>query len=465
MLFDLEQKSNSSSEYLYPLPKNWIWERFGSFANLRMGKTILKKDLNNEGIPVYSATQSDSVLGYLKSADLELHRDDLVIPARGNSIGYVTLIKDDVATCTQTTICATNIHNILPKYLFHCCYAFKSIWFKYSGSAIPQVTVKQMESCILPLPPLPEQKRIVALIESLFSRLDEARAKAQEVIDGFEPWKSAILHKAFTGQLVEQRPEEGTGEELYREIQAERQRLAKKEKPLPEIKEDEIPFEIPEGWIWTKLANVAKWGSGGTPSRRIPSYYTGTIPWIKSGELNNNVIYETEEHITEEAIVNSNAKLFPVNTVIIAMYGATIGKVGIMGIPSTTNQACACAACRNSLNHMYLYFYAISQRENFINRGKGGAQPNISQEILKDYPIPIPPLAEQKRIVSKLDNLFSQMEEAIKKAKSVIEQIDVIKKSILAKAFRGELGTNDPTEESALEILKSSGAERKKRAS
>ena len=263
---------------------------------------------------------------------------------------------------------------------------------------------------------------------------------------------------------LEEQSKEGTGEELYREIQAKKQRLAKKEKPLPEIKEDEIPFEIPEGWIWTKLANVAKWGSGGTPSRRIPSYYTGTIPWIKSGELNNNVIYETEEHITEEAIVNSNAKLFPVNTVIIAMYGATIGKVGIMGIPSTTNQACACAACRNSLNHMYLYFYAISQRENFINRGKGGAQPNISQEILKDYPIPLPPLPEQKRIVALIESLFSRLDEARAKAQEVIDGFEPWKSAVLHKAFTGQLVEQRPEEGTGEELYREIQVEKKRLA-
>ena len=151
------------------------------------------------------------------------------------------------------------------------------------------------------------------------------------------------------------------------------------------VPEGEQPYPVPGNWCWTRMENIAQWGSGGTPSRKIPEYYNGDIPWIKTGELNDDYIFETEEHITEEAISHSSAKLFPVNTVAIAMYGATIGKVGILGIAATTNQACACGISNPSTNYKYLFYYARSQKDNFIKKGKGGAQPNISQEISKSH--------------------------------------------------------------------------------
>lgn len=199
------------------------------------------------------------------------------------------------------------------------------------------------------------------------------------------------------------------------------------------------PYKIPDNWCWTTLEYAAKWGSGGTPSRKISDYYLGDIPWIKTGELDNDFVYETEEHISEAAIRNSSAKLYPVNTVMIAMYGATIGKVGIMGVKATTNQACANAVCVKNIYYKYLFYYAISQKDSFISKGKGGAQPNISQEVIKKHEFPLPPLPEQHRIVERIESLFSKLDEAKEKAQGVIDSFETRKAAILHKAFSGEL--------------------------
>lgn len=199
------------------------------------------------------------------------------------------------------------------------------------------------------------------------------------------------------------------------------------------------PYKIPDNWCWTTLEYAAKWGSGGTPSRKISDYYLGDIPWIKTGELDNDFVYETEEHISEAAIRNSSAKLYPVNTVMIAMYGATIGKVGIMGVKATTNQACANAVCGKNIYYKYLFYYAISQKDSFISKGKGGAQPNISQEVIKKHEFPLPPLPEQHRIVERIESLFSKLDEAKEKAQEVINSFETRKAAILHKAFSGEL--------------------------
>ena len=199
------------------------------------------------------------------------------------------------------------------------------------------------------------------------------------------------------------------------------------------------PYKLPENWCWTKFDIVAKWGSGGTPSRKNPEYYVGNIPWVKTGELNNSFIYETEEHISEKAVSNSSAKLFPINTVIIAMYGATIGKVGILGLEATTNQACACGVCSSAVDYKYLFYYSISQKDDFISKGKGGAQPNISQEIIKQHEIPLPPFAEQQRIVARIEFLFAKLDEAKEKAQEVVDGYESRKAAILHKAFSGEL--------------------------
>lgn len=205
------------------------------------------------------------------------------------------------------------------------------------------------------------------------------------------------------------------------------------------VPESEQPYPVPGNWCWTRMENIAQWGSGGTPSRKKPEYYSGDIPWIKTGELNDDYIFETEEHITEEAISHSSAKLFPVNTVAIAMYGATIGKVGILGIAATTNQACACGVSNPSVNYKYLFYYARSQKDSFIKKGKGGAQPNISQEIIKSHEVPLPPLPEQHRIVDRIESLFAKLDEAKQKAQDALDSFETRKAAILHKAFTGEL--------------------------
>lgn len=216
---------------------------------------------------------------------------------------------------------------------------------------------------------------------------------------------------------------------------------------------EEQPYEVPENWVWGRLESVASWGSGGTPSRKHEEYYNGDILWIKTGELNNGWIYDTEEKITDEGLKKSSAKLFPPYSVLIAMYGATIGKVAILGVPATTNQACACAVCNQSLLYMYLFYYCISQKNVFIEKGKGGAQPNISQIILKQHPIPLPPLSEQQRIVERIEELFTKLDEAKERLQEVAESFAVRKAAILHKAFTGELIGKQVTELVPLENL------------
>lgn len=205
---------------------------------------------------------------------------------------------------------------------------------------------------------------------------------------------------------------------------------------------EEQPYEVPGNWCWTYLKDVAQWGSGGTPSRKNPAFYEGNILWVKTGELQEDYIYDTEEKISKEAIQKSSAKIFPVGTVLIAMYGATIGKTAILGVKAATNQACACAVCNDSLYNKYLFYYLRFQKDSFIKQGKGGAQPNISQDIIKKNYIPLPPKVEQQRIVEQIESLFAKLDEAKEKVQEVIASIDDNIEALLYKAFTGQL-TND----------------------
>lgn len=181
--------------------------------------------------------------------------------------------------------------------------------------------------------------------------------------------------------------------------------------------DEEIPFEIPDSWLWCRLGSIGNWQTGSTPSRRNDEYYGGNIPWIKTGDLNNGYIVDIPEYITDKALKETSVKLIPTGTILIAMYGATIGKVGITTCEATTNQAC-CACCYPyGVLPKYLFYYLQSQKENFINMAEGGAQPNISKEKIVVKLIPIPSYEQQTQIIT-LIKIFNKHIESIEKSLS-----------------------------------------------
>lgn len=158
--------------------------------------------------------------------------------------------------------------------------------------------------------------------------------------------------------------------------------------------------------MWVRLGSCGSWGSGATPSRTNTEYYGGTIPWLKTGDLNDGIIKEIPEHITDLALEKTSVRLNPPGSVLMAMYGATIGKLGILGISATTNQACCACIPYTGIYNKYLFYFLLASRKSFIKMGEGGAQPNISKEKIVNFIIPLPPLAEQKRIVARLEELL-----------------------------------------------------------
>lgn len=193
-------------------------------------------------------------------------------------------------------------------------------------------------------------------------------------------------------------------------------------------------------WKKEPLGKICKTTSGGTPSRKNQSYYqNGTIPWVKSGELENNIITTSEEFITEEGLLNSSAKIFPAGTLLIALYGATIGKLAFLEIDAATNQA-VCGIFQNeNVSLKYLYYYLLFQRPNLIKQGVGGAQPNISQTILKKLEISYPDsITEQQRIVARIEELFSELDKAVGTLKTIKEQLDVYRQAVLVDIFSQE---------------------------
>jgi type I restriction enzyme S subunit len=195
---------------------------------------------------------------------------------------------------------------------------------------------------------------------------------------------------------------------------------------------------LPDGWLWTTLGETLKWGSGGTPLRSNPAYYdNGDIPWVIIGDLNDGVVTDTQSKITQLGLKNSSAKWVEEGSVLIAMYGS-IGKLGIAGRRLTTNQAIAFTK-PDLVNAKYLFYYLMGERKNLLNLGAGATQQNISQTVIKVYPFPLAPLAEQERIVARLEELLSDLEAGVAALGRVRAGVKRYKASMLKAACEGKL--------------------------
>ena len=299
--------------------------------------------------------------------------------------------------------------------------------------------------------------------------------------------KNSILQMAVQGKLVPQDPNDEPASVLLERIRKEKEQLIKegkikKEKnpsyifrgadnlPYEKVGKnepvciaDEVPFEIPESWEWVRLGSIGDWGAGATPSRSIPEYYGGDIPWLKTGDLNDGYIEYIPENISSLALEKTSVRLNPTGSILIAMYGATIGKVGILTFPATTNQAC-CACLPIEIYNEYLFYFLMSQKVAFVKQGEGGAQPNISKEKIVTTLMPLPSLAEQYRIVNKIKELLPYVERysetylAVNSLNATFPNL--LKKSILQEAVQGKLVPQDPADEPASVLLERIRAEK-----
>ena len=268
-----------------------------------------------------------------------------------------------------------------------------------TGSAQPKLSQDNLNKIPIALPPLQEQKRLVKELNHWFSLVDCIEYQKDNLQNTINQTKSKILDLAIHGKLVPQDPTDEPATELLKRIN-----------PNAGITSDNGHYQkLPEGWCLTTLGNIGNWQSGATPSRLQKEYYGGNIPWLKTGDLNDGIITNIPEFITEKALAETSVKLNPSGSVLIAMYGATIGKVGVLSFPATTNQAC-CACVDYKLEQMYLFYFLLANRENFIRMGGGGAQPNISKEKIINTVISLPPLKEQHRIVAKIEEIFAQLD-------------------------------------------------------
>lgn len=413
-------------EWPYKLPENWCWTYLTKAAecldNFRKPINATERAGRNGNVPYYGAT------GQVGWIDDFLTDEDLVLLGEDGA-PFLDLIKDKAYLITGKAWVNNHAHILRSlfgdtgnRYLLHYLNSFNYAGY-VNGTTRLKLTQASMDTISIPLPPLAEQQRIVDRIESLFDKLDEAKEKAQAVVDSFETRKAAILHKAFTGELTAKwREEHGVGMESW------------------------------EKFKFNELGTLERGRSKHRP-RNDPKLFGGKYPFIQTGDVARSGMYITEHTKTLSELGAEQSKLFPKGTLCITI-AANIGDVSILTYDCCfPDSVVGFTPNERTLSEYIYYLMSTLQREIEAN-APATAQKNINLRILNDLLLDIPSVAEQTQIVNQVEYLFFQEQHAKEAAEAVLEQIDLMKKSILARAFRGEMGTNDPNEESAVELLK-----------
>ena len=422
----------AEDEVPFEIPEGWKWAYLGELFLHNTGKAQNSFG-SNKGVVRKFITTSNlywnrfdlSKVKEMPFTEQELERciaqkGDLLV-CEGGDCGRAAIWNYDEKVCIQN-----HVHRIRPykevsiEYFYYLFYLYKFTGrLKGHGVAIQGLSSEAIHKVLCPLPPLAEQKRVVAKIEELLPYLDRYE-KAWNRLEEFNrrfpaDMQKSILQMAIQGKLVEQRPEEGTGEELYRQIQAEKQALIKagkikKEKPLPEIAEDEVPFEIPEGWKWVRIQSISKKTTDGehkTP-RRVGAYcgfYLLSARNVRDGEIALKDVDYVDETEYKRIALRCNPQK---GDVLISCSGS----VGRCAVVENDNKyvmvRSAAMVSPVNMNSNYLMYAIRSEvvQEQIRAKIKQTAQANLFQEAIRNLAIPFPPLAEQKRIVARLEEIL-----------------------------------------------------------
>ena len=298
--------------------------------------------------------------------------------------------------CIGRGLAAIRTHNeqINSNYLYYYLESIHNAITGKEGAVFPSINKDGIITIPLPLPPLSEQQRIVDILDREFAKIDAVKSNAEQTLQNAKDLFQALLCEELSNPL----------------------------------------------WKPEKISDIAKTGSGGTPLKAYKDYYEGgTIPWVRSGEVCTENIYSSEMFITQKGMENSTARMFPKNTVLVAMYGATAGQVGILRFESTTNQAvCGVLPNKNYLPE-FVYYALLNCKESLVAQAVGGAQPNISQIKIKNTVIPFPSIDKQAMTVQKLDSFSEICSQVESNTQQIIAQCEALKQALLRKAFNGEL--------------------------
>ncbi len=409
----------TEDEIPFEIPESWKWVRIGQVFNLQAGKNIMASDIYEEWADEhqYPCYGGNGRRGYVSNYNRE---------------GFYALIGRQGALCGNVNLAngkfyATEHAVVVDHFSF--TDVLWGAWFltalnlnQYAtATAQPGLAVANIIKVLIPLPSLAEQKRIVAKIEELLPLIDRYE-KAWSRLEDFNKrfpvdMQKSILQMAIQGKLVEQRPEEGTGEELFQQIQAEKQKLImegkiKREKPLPEISEDEIPFDIPESWKWCRLSEICNVTDG---THQTPHYVEKGRPFISAQNIKPyRFMPEIYRCVSEEDYLNYNKNVSPEKgDILMTRVGAMIGEAAIINVDmefSIYVSLTLIKCYQKNFDMSYLLHVLNSPHGRKLAEkktlGKSASQGNLNLVFIREFLIPLPPLAEQKRIVAKLEEIL-----------------------------------------------------------
>lgn len=406
------------------LPNGWEVKKLEEVATIVTGNTPSKKNLDFYGndYPFFKPSDFDSTYELTTAGDnlsslgfknaRQLPPKTILVVCIG-SLGKVGLTRVQ-GSCNQQINAIIPNDNLLSEYVYYFCISSsfqKTMFLQAPKTTLPILNKKEFSKLTITFPSIEEQRKIVKILDEKFASIDESiRLAKDDLLSLDELWQS-ILNDSFN--------------------------------PL-KSKLDNDTYTLPPTWKWEKLGDIATTSSGGTPKRTNKDYWeNGTINWLKSGELNDYLINNVEEKITQLGLNSSSAKIYPKGTLLIAMYGATAGKLGILNIETSTNQA-VCAIFNKNIKNVcfkenYLFYYLLFKRDKIILDSFGGAQPNISQTYIKNMQIPLPPLKEQERIAKELESKAKTIKELKELYIKRLKDYEELKESLLDLAFKGGL--------------------------
>jgi len=473
--------TDSNSNYS-DLPQGWKFQKLGDFAQYKKGKKPknLQNKCSGEFIYPYvdiQAFEEGVINNYtdgIKCVFCDV--DDLLMVWDGSRSGYVGKSIKGVLGSTLMKINFPTVNNNFAFYFLKSKYL--EINSRAKGTGTPHVDPNLLWNYILPLPPLPEQHRIVEKIEELFSELDNGVASLKKALEQLKTYRQAVLKWAFEGKLTEKwrnthQDSLEDGDTLLEQIKAERKRhyqqqledwkQALKEwenngketkkptkpqqpKDLPPLTKEELSNlpSLPDGWMWVKIGNIYLVGTGVTPLKKKQEYYTnGSISWVTSGALNDNFVRQASDYITELALSETNLKLYPKHTLLVALYGEgkTRGKCSELLIEATTNQAIA-AIVQNGLAELtrpFLKWFLQKNYEAIRLKSSGGVQPNLNLSIIENTIFPFPSLQEQTQIVQEIESRLSVCDQLEATLTENLNKAEALRQSILKRAFEGKL--------------------------
>jgi type I restriction enzyme S subunit len=478
------------------LPRGWAWATIGAFAEVIGGSTpprhepryfggdiiwLTPTEVPKETVSVLKDSREHLTEAGFKASGVRWIPEGSILLTSRASIGY-TAIAGTCLTTNQGFASFVVSGGFEAKYLAWWLKSEKSnLEGLAGGTTFKEISKTVLKTVSVPIPPLAEQRRIVAAIEQQFTRLDAGVAALRRAQTALKRYRAAVLKAAVEGRLTEDwrraHPDTEPAATLLARILAERRarweanlRAKGKDPARTRYPEPAAPAAaslpaLPDGWCWATIDQLSDVGTGATPLRSQKGYYEGgTVPWVTSGALNADRVTAAEELITEKALAETNAKLFPPGTLLLAMYGEgkTRGKVAELLISAATNQACAALVFRPSSQptQPYVKVFLLGNYSDIRSLSSGGVQPNLNLSIVKNTVLPLPPLAQQQAIVAEVDRRLSVVAELEAAAAANLARAERLRQAILREAFAGRLVPQDPGDEPASALLERIRGER-----